>query len=127
MADKMTPKESMQHLGKILNPVIMQVEAAALSAGIALVVHDPDKVARKAMRILNLKVKRGATTVHAMSPDMGVVSFGHDYVTRKWLETPAPEDALKVFLISGGGSALLTLTFKDGQVIVKKESDMHLT
>jgi len=48
-------------------------------------------------------------------------------VTRKWLETPPPDDALKVFLISGSGSALLTLHYKDGQVRVEKESDMHLT
>lgn len=120
------PKTSMQHLENIIDPVFDQVAVASLK-GIAFVVHNPDIVARKAIRNTGQYVKRGATTVYGLTCERAAKVWGTDFVTRKFLSTPPGEDQIKIFLVAGGGSALLTLHFVDGQVFITKESDMHIT
>ena len=119
-------KSTIEHLKAILVPVATQIAVAA-EIGIVLVAHNPDKTARQALRRIGLNVQRGKTTVYAMSIEAATKDLGHDYVTRKFLSTPPGEDEIKIFLVGGSGTALLTLQFKDDIVHVKKESDMHIT
>lgn len=119
-------EDSADVLKGILAPVAEQIAAAHLQCnGIVVVVHKPGKVARQAMEKIGLPCSSGGTTVAGVSCVDAVAAFGHDTITRRWVAVAPKEDEIKVFLVSGNGTALLTLQFRDGQVFVTKQSDLH--
>lgn len=96
-----------------------------LTNGIVVVVHNPGSLAKRAMKTLGAKVRSRRTTVFGYSPKDAVVALGHDPVTRLWCAQPPAENQVKVFLIAGDGTALLTLNFSEEGIKVEKEPDLY--
>lgn len=117
--------------GEAIRSIIQSVaddiaKVRVVTNGIVFVVHTPGRVTRQAMKKLGVRLKKNGTTVFGTSCHDAARAVGHDSVTRRWCEGAPSEQEIKVFLISGDGSALLTLTFDDHGVKVKKEPDIFL-
>lgn len=46
-------------------------------------------------------------------------------MTRRWCSDPPVDGSIKVFLVDGDGSALLTLDFTESGINVKQEPDVY--
>lgn len=118
--------EDMKRLAKILKPVAEEIALCAVaSEGIVFVVHRPGPLAHRAMAKLGVRLVPGKTTVFALSC-ADAAARGHDPVTRRWLSTPPKDDEIKVFLIAGEGTALLTLRFTDDGIQVSTPPNLRL-
>lgn len=116
---------SLDRLRSILMPVAVEIASAREATnGIVLVVHRPGKTARAAIGKIGAPVRRTGTTVSGLSCSDATAAFGHDLVTKRWTEAAPLEGQIKVFLVAGDGSALLTLNFEDGEVRVVKGPDV---
>jgi hypothetical protein len=118
---------SLDRVQSILMPVALEIATAREATnGIVFVVHRPGKTARAAMVKIGTPLRHKRTTVFGLSCSDATVAFGHDLVTKRWIAIAPLDGQIKVFLIAGDGSALLTLNFEDGEVHVVKEPDVYL-
>jgi hypothetical protein len=108
-------------LQSILNPLAEKIEEVSRQADVVFVVHRPTAETRVALK------KRGldGASVYGMSAYDAARFAEWDALTRKWLAALPEEDQVKIFLISGDGTALLTLTLRGGMVMVNKEPDIY--
>lgn len=112
-------------LKSILVPVADDIEAVRVASnGIVVVVHKPGPVTKQAFAKLEVKLEP-KTSVFGLPCEHAVAAFGHDLVTKRWMSNPPADEEIKIFLCSGEGSALLTMSFENGQVHVKKEPDIY--
>ena len=120
--------DDIERLRSIILPVAEEVAKARLAFdGIVVVVHMPLPLARQAMKKLGKNVNPRGTTVFGLSCQGAVAVFSNDPVTKRWCGAAPVEDQIKVFLIAGDGTALLTLNFTPGGCIdVLKEPDVYL-
>lgn len=115
-----------QNLKKILTPVIegLAAEAPTALGEVILVVHKPRGVAVEALRKLGLIPETEDTCAYAGAH---LVDGFTDGPTRRWLAAPPEPHTVKIFLIAGEGTALLTLDLTDpDKVIVRKQADLYL-
>lgn len=90
---------------------------------IVFVVHRPSQQAANAMRRLGAKLRKGTTAFSRTCADL-VPIFARDEVTRNFISQPSAPDRLRIFLVVGGGTELLTI-FGDGSgnIYVEAESN----
>lgn len=116
----------MERLKSILAPMAEQISRVRCETnGIVFVVHKPGKVARRAMDHLGIYLRPQRNNVFGLACPDAARAVGHDLVTRGWCEAPPVEDQVKVFLVAGNGTALLTLNFTDDGIEVVKEPDIY--
>lgn len=110
-------------LKSMLAPLAEKIARAREDADVVFVVHKPGGLARRALHKWGVKYE----PVFGMSAFDAARAADWDVLTRKWLgEPPHSDDQIKLFLISGDGTALLTLTVRDGGVVVDKAPDLHV-
>lgn len=116
----------MQWIEKIVRPVAKEiVEAWAQDTGrIVLVIYNPNDTTIQAFEKMGLRLT-GGTTVAAMQQS-DAATVWQDAVTKRWLAKPTTDEAIKVLLVSGGGTALLTFRFADDTVHVFAEPNLRL-
>lgn len=121
------PESSSSHLQSILAPVAHQVaEVRAITNGIVVVVHNPGSLVKRAMKKLGAKVRSRGTFVFGYECPTAAAALGHDPVTRRWCAEAPEENQIKVFLVAGDGTALLTLNFSEqGIITVEKKPDLY--
>lgn len=121
-----SPQQQLELLKSILAPVAHEVAAARETTnGIVVVVHNPGSVAKRAMKKVGAKVRARGTSVFGLVCSDAVAALGHDLVTRRWCGAAPNDGQIKVFLIAGDGTALLTLNFTDEGIKVEKEPDVY--
>ena len=119
-------KEAMEFFKGILQPVAEQIaELRVQTNGIVFVIHDPGPLVHNALKAVGMKAPSNRTTVIASPCSEAARVWGHDPITRKWCEKEPADGEIKVFLLSGNGTKLLTLIFEDGNVILKSEPDIY--
>jgi hypothetical protein len=125
----LSPDESAKALSKILESSIGQVVELRNESdeAIVFVVHRPSELAQTAMKALGVPVSDKKDTVFGLSCQDAARAWGNDLITRRWCSAPPKEDEIKVFLIAGNGTALLTLSWEDGKVMIDKEPDIFVT
>ena len=118
-------EESAEFLKGILLPVAEEIaEVREALDGIVFVVHNPGKVALQAMTKLGVEALPNKTMVFGLTCPDATTAFGHDPITRRWCNEEPGEDQIKVFLMAGDGTALLTLEETPDGTIIHKESDL---
>jgi hypothetical protein len=122
-----TPNEQGRRLKAIFVPVADKIaKAREATDGIVVVIHNPGALAKKAMKKLGVKLQRhAATTVVGLRCSDAVAALGHDPVTSRWCAAAPKDDQVKIFLVAGDGTALLTLNFTGKGVRVEQEPDLH--
>jgi hypothetical protein len=86
---------------------------------IACVFVTADKPSVRLCKELGFDLKAGATAVFGLlGEDAASVLPGLDERRRAWLEAPCGARETKVFLVAGGGTALLSIETHDGKVTV---------
>jgi hypothetical protein len=110
---------------KILQPVRQAiVDARDETGGIVFVVQNPPASHVEMWRSLGIEAKPGGTAVVGMTCAEALEVFERgDLATRRWLAEAPAWDSIKVFLVTGEGTALLTLRFGETTVWVSWESN----
>jgi 1-aminocyclopropane-1-carboxylate deaminase/D-cysteine desulfhydrase-like pyridoxal-dependent ACC family enzyme len=108
--------------GIVANEVAKAREA---TDGIVVVIHNPDSAAKMAMMKLGVEVRSHSTTIVGYSCQEAVAALGHDVMTRRWCAAAPRDNQVKVFLVAGDATALLTLNFTGKGVRVEQEPDLH--
>lgn len=86
---------------------------------IACVFVTADKPSVRLCKELGFDLKPGATAVFGLlGDDAAAVLPGLDDARMAWLTTPCGARETKVFLVAGGGTALLSIETSDGKVDV---------
>jgi hypothetical protein len=73
-----------------------------------------------------IQASKEKDTVFGLSCQNVAATWGNDLSTRRWCAAPPKEDEIKVFLIAGNGTALLTLSWEEGRVMIDKEPDLFV-
>lgn len=124
---QLTPEESAKWLRGVLEPVMGRIKAERRErAGIVMVVHRPGRVTLQALKLVGvpIRLKKKGTTVFGTTCESCAAVFGRDLVTMGWASTPPADDETKIFLMSGGGSSLITMSQQaDGTVRLHVEPD----
>ena len=110
---------------QLLQPVRQAIlEAREKTGGIVFVVHNPFPEHCAMWRDFGIDVKPHGTAVFGMTCADAIAAFEQsDIATRRWLAQPPDRDSIKVFLIAGDGTVLLTLRFDKGTVWVSWEPE----
>jgi hypothetical protein len=111
-------EESAVLLRGLLEPVMGSIKAQRKErAGIVMVVHRPGRLTLQALKKAGVPIKhlkKRGTTVFGTTCEGCAAVFGHDLVTRGWAATPPAEGETKIFLMSGNGSLLITMSEVEG-------------
>lgn len=107
----------------ILQPVRQAiVDARDETGGIVFVVHHPPKEHCAMWHFFGIDAKPDGTAVFGMTCADALDVFERgDLATRRWLAQAPAWDSIKVFLVAGEGTALLTLRFDETTVWVSWE------
>jgi len=116
-----TADADIETLRGILQPYAHEIaEARVATNGIVFVVHQPGPLARQAVAKLNGPA--GDPVFARTCREAQHFCAKMDRATVDWLGVPPVEGQIKILLIAGDGTALLTLNFVNGEVLVNVES-----
>lgn len=121
----LTAEESGAWLKSILAPVLVDLINMAALDRLAVVFHNPTDLTFAVAKTFGLEIHEKETTVYGALPAEFAKRFEHDPATQRWCSTGPGEDEIKVFLFSGWGSLLLTLSLEDDHVAIKREPDVY--
>lgn len=123
----MDTQSSIEKLKSIIQPHAEDIAICHMAtrnmhgSAIVFVVHKPGSIAMEALRVLGCADPL-PPPVFAMPCKQASQAFAMLPATSAWLKSPAKKEQIKIFLIAGNGTALLTLNISDEGLRVDVES-----